>query len=329
MTGVRKVVLAGCFFLMLAGRSLAGGVVTLADYDYEGVQIHNRIVGFIIEHGMGYTPEYTPGGSPMMFQGVVNGSIDVSMAVWISLLGDDLYLKNVEAGRILDLGTNYEDAVQGWYVPTYLVKGDPDRGIEAAAPGLAHVADLPKYWRLFRDPEDPGKGRLFTGVAGWFATITSEKKLAAYGLEETYNGFVAGSDTLLTASMTAAYERGKPWLGYYFKPTWIMGKLDMTRLGEPPYDPVVWEESRACASPEVDVHILANRKLCRKAPDVCEFLKRYETDIALNNRMLLRVEEQDASPEEVALWFLETREKIWGDWVTPEVRERVKRALKG
>ena len=326
MACLRKVLLTGCFLLILAGWSHAKGVVTLADYDYDSVQIHNRIVGFIIEHGMGYTPEYTPGGAPVMFQGVVSGSIDLTMEGWISLLGD-LYTKNVNAGKITNLGTNYEDAIQGWFVPTYLVKGDPARGITAAAPGLKSVSDLPRYWELFRDPEDPKKGRLFTGVAGWFATRTSEEKMAAYGLEDTYNGFVAGSDTLLTASMTSAYERGRPWLGYYFGPTWVLGKLDMTQLEEPPHDPVIWEKNRGCAYPDVDVYILVNRKFEKRAPDVCAFLRRYETDFELNNQLLLHVKEQDASPEEAAIWFLTTREALWGSWVTPEVQKRVKQAL--
>jgi len=55
----------------------------------------------------------------------------------------EAYEKSVPTGKVLDLGTNYADAVEAWYVPTYLIKGDPERGIEPMAPDLKSIDDLP------------------------------------------------------------------------------------------------------------------------------------------------------------------------------------------
>ena len=55
--------------------------------------------------------------------------------------------------------------------------------------------------------------------------------------------------------MVAAYEKGKPWIGYYWEPTWVMGKLDMTLIEEAPYDEEVWENTKACAYPPSVVNI--------------------------------------------------------------------------
>lgn len=63
-----------------------------------------------------------------------------------------------EAGEVFSVGETVKGATEGWWVPEYLVKGDPQRGIEAKAPELRSVADLPRYKALFRDPEEPAKG---------------------------------------------------------------------------------------------------------------------------------------------------------------------------
>ena len=49
-----------------------------------------------------------------------------------------------EAGEVFSVGETVKGATEGWWVPEYLVKGDPQRGIEAKAPELRSVADLPR-----------------------------------------------------------------------------------------------------------------------------------------------------------------------------------------
>ena len=123
----------------------------------------------------------------------------------------EAYEKSMPTGKVLDLGTNYADAVEAWYVPTYLIKGDPERGIEPMAPDLKSIDDLPQYWELFKDPEAPTKGRFYSCIPGWFCEETNQRKFEAYELDKYYNLFLPGSDAALSASMVAAYEKGKPW----------------------------------------------------------------------------------------------------------------------
>jgi ABC-type proline/glycine betaine transport system substrate-binding protein len=61
----------------------------------------------------------------------------------------------VEAGTILDLGPNYPESVQDWWVPSYVIEGDEEPGIEPMAPDLRSVDDLPEYTDPFQGPEDP------------------------------------------------------------------------------------------------------------------------------------------------------------------------------
>lgn len=212
-------------------------------------------------------------------------------------------------------------------MPAYVVKGDPARGIAALAPDLKSVSDLPKYWGIFKDQEDPKKGRFYSCIAGWECEKINETKFKAYGLDATYNIFLPGSGAALAASMVGAYEKGEPWFGYYWAPTWILGKLDMIPLEEPPYDEAVWNSTKACAYPAVHVNIVVHSRFPVKAPDVAQMLRLYETTTEQNNKVLAYMQENKTSTENAAVWFLKNFESSWTQWVPADVAQKVKAAL--
>ncbi len=306
-----------------------GEPLVLADCSWDSVKAHNRIVGYILEHGYGYPrSQYVFVESLPMLQGLSKGDLDICMEVWTDNLKEP-WEEELNKGTIKDLGPNFTDAPQGWYVPTYMIEGDTDRGIKAIAPGLKSVEDLPKYWELFRDPEVPTKGRFHNSIPGWLATEINETKIKTYQLDKYYNIFSTGSDTALAASMVTAYEKGEPWLGYYWEPTWVMGKLDMTRLEEPPFDEAVWNdpENRGCAFPKANVVIGINAKLESKAPEVVEFLKKYETTLDQNNDFLAYMQENDGNADKAAIYFLKKYPATWKAWLPADVAKKVETAL--
>jgi len=301
--------------------------IVFADLSWDSAQVHNRIAAFIIENGYGYPPsEFTPAGTIPGLAGLVRGDLDLNIELWVESMVE-AYDEAIASGNVVDLGTNFPDSWQGWLVPTYMIKGDPERGIEPMAPDLKSVDDLPKYWELIKDPEEPTKGRFYSCIPGWECQTTNEMKMEAYGLDEYYNVFLPGSDAALSGSMVAAYEKGEPWFGYYWEPTWVLGKLDMTKIEEPPYDEEVWATNRACAYPSGRVIKLVHVSLLDRAPEVVEFLRNYETTCAQNNKFLAYMQETKASTTEAAIWFLKEYESLWTEWVPSDVAEKVKSAL--
>jgi len=283
--------------------------IVFGDVSWDSVQVHNRIMAFIIENGLeGYTADFIPGDTMPIINGIIQGDIDVDMESWHSNV-PEIYKKGIESGNLVDLGKNMPDAPQGWWVPRYLVEG-PD----AAAPDLKSVSDLPKYASLFKDPEDPSKGLIYGGVAGWGQLAVSEDFYKKYGLEDTFNLGVAGSGTALAGTMVGAYKKKEAWVGYYWAPTAILGKLDMVRLKGSEY-------------PAADVNILVNSSMLKKAPDVVEILKKYSTTVADNNEFLAKMDDEGWNTEQTAHWFLKNREDVWTKWVSPEVAAKVKAAL--
>lgn len=323
------VLVFGISFLLLSFSSYATAAskkLVLADVGWDSVQVHNRIAGFILEHGYGYKVEYMPGETIPLFAGLARGDIDINMEVWIANQ-KEAYDKAIKAGQVVDLGSNFPDSWQGWLVPTYMIKGDPKRGIKPMAPDLKSIEDLPKYWKLLKDPEDPSKGRFFNSVPGWECTKINTKKLKAYGLDKYYNDFITGSDAALNGSMAAAFKKGEPWLGYYWAPTWVLGILDMTPIEEPPYDKKLWDTNYACAYPAVRVNIVVNASLQKRAPEIVEFLKKYETTQAMANKFLAYMRDKKANTQAAAIWFLKNYEDLWTGWVPENVAKKVKTAL--
>ena len=301
--------------------------IVFGDISWDSAQVHDRIAAFILEHGYGYEIDFIPGDTAPLWLGLRKGDVDVIMESWTENI-QDIYDKTVGGGLALDLGSNYPDSNQGWLVPTYVIKGDAERGIEPMAPDLKSVFDLPEYWELFKDKEAPSKGRFHNSIPGWKCTELNSLKLQAYGLDEYYNDFLTGSDAALSGSMMAAYEKGEPWFGYYWEPTWVLGLMDMTYLEEPPYDQAEYDaETYGCAFCPTQVNIIVNAEFAKRAPDAVEFFRKYETTAAQNNKVLAYMQETGADTTEAAIYFLKEYEPVWTQWVSADVANKVKTAL--
>ncbi|HHT01582.1 MAG TPA: ABC transporter substrate-binding protein [Firmicutes bacterium] len=302
--------------------------IIFGDYSWDSSQVHNRVAGFIIEHGYGYPVDYLFGETIPLLQGLQKNNLQVSMEIWVLNI-QEAYQAALESGQIVELGKNFEDAPQGWYVPTYMITGNPERGIAPIAPDLRSVTDLPKYWELFKDPENPHQGRFYNSPPGWICTAINEQKIASYGLDEFFAPFATGSDAALISSMVAAYEQGKPWVGYYWEPTWVMGKLDFTMLAEPAYDDALWSDAGGygCAYPDCPVLKAVNVSLQESAPEVVEFIAHYQTTLEQNNAVLAFMESNQADVAAAALYFLNQYPDVWQQWVPADVAARVSQAL--
>lgn len=307
--------------------------VMFAELDWDSNRLHTAIARYIIEQGYDCDTDAIPGSTIPLLTGLTRGDIDVTMEIWRNVI-PEVWAKAIADNKVVDLGVNFPDAVQGWYVPRYLLEGDAKRGIEPKAPGLKSVSDLPRYKMLFRDPEEPDKGRFYNCILGWQCEVINTKKLQAYGLDEHYTNFRPGTGEALAAAIASAYKRGKPFVAYYWEPTWVTGSYDLVMLEEPPYNDAQWKRLNdeknpevATAYPEVGVIVGVNREFYNKAPQLNQFLDNYETTSSLISELLAYMEANNASEQEAALYFLKTKPHIWTTWMPAAIANRVKASL--
>ncbi|UFU00395.1 ABC transporter substrate-binding protein [Radiobacillus kanasensis] len=300
--------------------------IVLADAGWDSIRFHNAVAQTIMEEGYGYETEVKPGSTAATIQGLREGDINVYMEVWTDNI-KEVYNEAIEAGDFENVSTNFDDNTQGLYVPTYVIEGDEERGIEPMAPDLKTVADLKNYPELFEDPEDPGKGRLINAPSGWAVAETITQKFETYGLGETFNNFMPGSDAAIVTSLADAYDSGEAWVGYYWSPTAVTAMYDLTLLEEPPYDEETWKENKGTEFPPNDVIVATHKDFKDQAPEVYEFLKNYETSSALTEEALVYMNENEASAEDAAVWWIKEHEDLWTKWVPEDIATKVKDSL--
>jgi len=343
-TLLRSLAIAPAFVLPLAAGGPAGAqscevssTIRMAGNDWASSHFHNAVAQFILEKGYGCKTTSVPGTTQPLLNALARGDVDILMELW-KANNVEIWAKMMKSGRVVETGgVSIQGAVQGWFVPRYVVEGNEKRGIKASAPGLKSVADLPKYKALFKDPEQPSKGRFYNCKLGWNCERVNSKKLVAYDLLDDYTNFQPGSGAALAAAIGSAFKRGKPIVFYYWGPTWVLGKYDVVMLKEPAFDKAKWDKLdkskdgkgvEATAYPTIKVYVAANKKFADKAPKIMAFLGKYSMQDDLVNQALVYMREnKDKVGKKAAQEFLKAHPEIWTKWVPADVAARVKAAL--
>lgn len=281
--------------------------ITFADVGWDSIKLNNAIAGLIAERVFGYKWQETPGSTPISHEALLKGEVDVHMEEWTDNISS--YAVDLKDGKFTEIGINFDDNYQGFYIPRYVADAYPD---------LKTVRDLADYADVFVDPEDSSKGIIYGGVTGWDVTQIMAKKVQAYGLDQYYNYFESGSDAILSASMISAWDKNKPIVAYYWEPTWLLGKYDFVLLEDEPYDPERYTEGYG-ACPSVTVTIAVSNSFAETNPEYCEFLSKYKMSSAIISEALAYMNDTGKGYEDTAIWVLtESHPELIGEWLTDE-----------
>jgi len=309
--------------------------VVFGGLDWESAAFGTEVARFILEKGYDCRTKVFSGSTIPILTGLGRGDIDVVMEVWLDNVTKP-WEEALARGEVMQVGVNFPDANQGWFVPRYVVEGDAKRGIEPMAPDLKRADQLADYKALFKDPEDPEKGRFYNCVLGWQCEINNTNKLIGYGLEDDYTNIRPGAGAALSAAIASAYNQGKPIFAYYWGPTWVLGSFDLYQLEERPYEKAEWTafnkdpaNNLPTAYPTVEVIIGANTAFAKDAPNIIGFLKSYRTTNKLISDVLAEMEAKKISAEDAGIAFLKNRPDIWKAWLAPGIAAKVEAALPG
>lgn len=298
--------------------------IVFGDAGWDSMRFHNAVAMLIAQEVYGYETDEISGSTAITYNALNSGDIQVYMETWTDSIAP--YQDDVKSGRIIELGVNYDDNIQGLYVPRYVIEGDPQRGIAPMAPELKTVEDLKKYSHLFPDLEDPGKGRIYGAISGWQIDEVMRNKVAFYGLDEMYNYIDPGSDPALAAAIAGAYEKGDAIVAYYWEPAWITGKYDLVLLEDAPYQEDLYLKGE-CECPSIRLTVAVNPDFYRDYPEFSAFLSKYSTSSQLTSKALAYISEHDASYADAARWFLKTNDELIDQWLEPDKADLLRKAL--
>ena len=305
------------------------GKVTIAEMNWASAQVIAHIENIILGAGYGCDSELIPGDTmPTATSLVEKGEPSVAPELWSQNLKNVLDPAEAE-GLISNVGKVFENGgEEAFWVPTYMVEANPE---------LATIDGILANPQLFPHPEDSSKAAFYGCPAGWNCQITTTQMHKAFGMGDAGFEFIdPGSGGALSGSMGEAYNKGEGWFGYYWGPTAILGKYDMTRV-----DMGVSNNMDTWISEINDLNVDNPSKNSYPASTVetyvgkdmlgnktvMSYMEKRSFNNATLSKMLAWKEENQAEADETAIHFLENNEDQWTKWVPADVAEKVKAAL--
>lgn len=301
--------------------------VTIAEMTWLSAATLAHVAQKIMADGYGCNAELVPGDTvPTATSMLTRSEPHVAPELWVSTVQAQ-WDQMQEKGNVYKASDIFADGGQdGLWVPDYILTENPQ---------LKTIEDLKDNWQIFEHAQNPGVGRFYNGPPGWASEVIITNYYKALGLQDNYELFSPGSGENLKASIARAVAQHQAFIGYYWGPSDVVGKYKLVRLGMPENDPEKFTclTDANCADPQVtgwapsEVAVAVVADLKEKAPDVAEFLSKMQVPNEEISTILGWGDDNGATSEELAVYFLKNYESIWSAWVPAEVAEKVKASL--
>ncbi|MFT5047647.1 MAG: glycine betaine/proline transport system substrate-binding protein [Porticoccaceae bacterium] len=291
------------------------GEVTITQMNWDSAAIVTAVSKFLMEQGYGCEVTAVPSDTtPAMTSLSENNEPDIVTELWRNSAGD-AYSKLKASGKIEELGNVLDPGgVEGWWLPTYLVEAHPE---------LATIDGV------MANPELVG-GMFNNCPDGWGCRVVNDNLIRALDLEgKGIEIFNHGSGETLATSMAAAYESEEPWFGYYWGPTTPLGMFDMTSIDLGEYDEEAFAanqnanapDPKPSAFPAAPVLTIVTKDFMGTHPDIAEMMSHVTFKTATMSQLLAWKQDNNASNEEAAVYFLKNNQDEWSDWINDAASE--------
>lgn len=301
--------------------------LTVAEMTWLSAGMLAYVTERILEDGYGCDVEVVPGDTvPTATSMLTKGEPDIAPELWITT-AQSIWNQIQDEGAAFKASEIFTQGGQeGWWVPDYFAEEHPE---------VSSVTDLKENWELFTEVANPDEGRLYGCPPGWGCEIITNNLFEALDLDETYELFSPGSGANLKASIARKVTRGEPIVAYYWGPTAVIGRYNLVRLDMPAYDDDKFTclTDPDCADPQVsgwkpaEVAVAAVSDLRDRAPNVVDVLSKMTIPNDTVNAVLAWGDENSASPEDTAAYFLENYPEIWTDWVADDAAQSIQANL--
>ncbi|WP_418594813.1 ABC transporter substrate-binding protein [Ponticoccus sp. (in: a-proteobacteria)] len=293
------------------------GEVSITEMNWASASVVTNVAKFIMEQGYGCDVAVVPSDTvPAMTSVAENGEPDIVTELWLNGTGS-IYDRLRDEGKIEELGKVIEPGgIDAWWIPDYLAEAHPE---------------LTTIEGILANPDLVG-GRFHNCPEGWGCRVFNDNLLPAFGVEDAgIEIFNHGSGETLATSIASAFENEEPWFGYYWAPTAVIGRYDLVQVDMGDYD----EEAFAAAKdpdstdvgrssfPPSPVKTAVTTEFSAKHPELTEFLKNMTFKTETMNAILSWMEDNSATGEEGAVYFLTNHQDTWSTWISEDARARL------
>lgn len=292
------------------------GEVSITQMDWASSAVVTAVATFLMEQGYGCDVQAIPSSTnPALTSVAETGEPDILTELWVNAA--PVYDRLKAEGKVEPLTDVLSDGgVEGWWIPNYLLEAHPE---------------LETIEGVLANPELVG-GMFHQCPDGWACKTVNMNNLAAAGTEDAgIETFVHGSGETMATSIAAAFENEEPWFGYYWAPTSILGKYPMTRVDVGEFD----LEAHTCNAldpcpnpvlspyPSASVLTVVTSEFRDSNPEITDLMRNLQFTNAQMGEVLAWQEDNSASAEEAAVYFLTTYSDVWPGWLNDEARENL------
>ncbi len=297
------------------------GEVTITEMNWASASVVTNVAKFVMEQGYGCNVAVIPSDTvPAVTSVAENGEPDILTEFWLNSAGE-VYNELEQQGKVVRLGEVLTPGgVEGWWIPTEQVKKHPEL---ATIEGIMANPELVD--NRFNNCPD-----------GWGCRVVNDNLIRALDLESSgIEVFNHGSGETLASSMASAVQDGEPWIGYYWGPTVPMGKYDMTRIKIGEYNEKIHENNQnqnvdnpgVSEFPAAPVLTSVTADFKQREPEVTEMLSKMTFETATMSSILAWMDENNASAEEAAVYYLSNNTSVWSSWLNESARKNLAAVL--
>ncbi len=288
------------------------GTVNLADNAWVGYEADVAVINYLLVNKLGCTVNIKNISEQVAWQGFPTGEVDVILENWGH---EDLAQKYITTDKTaVDLGSQGNIGVIGWFLPKYYADAHPDLMAAAGGDPKTFAAALNKVASDFATSELGGKGQLLDGDPSY---VTNDEGLVN-GLGLNFKVIYSGSEAASDKSIQAAINAQKPILAYYWSPNWFDSQINnqMIQLKLPPYTAGcdANTKSMTCDYPPYNLNKVASTTFANSGSPAFSLIKNFTwtnddqnavaTDIALNK----------LSDDDAAKKWLDAHPDAWKAW---------------
>ena len=289
------------------------GKVSITEMDWASSAVVTYVANFLMTNGYGCEVQLVPSSTtPAMTSIAETGQPDILTELWTN--SSPVYEELLADGKLVELTHVLSDGgVEAWWIPAYLAEAHPE---------------LKTIDGVLANPQLVG-GRFHDCPSGWACDVINKNNLRALdaagaGLER----FQHGSGETLAAAIAAAYQSQEPWFGYYWAPTSVLGKYPMVQVEVGSFDQGrhTCNGDPNCADPKVSAYPTAKvvtavaPTLQEREPELVDFLSKMSFTNAQMGEVLAWQDDNGASYEEAAVYFLTNYKDVWANWLNDEAR---------
>jgi glycine betaine/proline transport system substrate-binding protein len=278
------------------------GTVKIAVNPWVGYEANAAVVGYLLQHELGYTVEKKNLKEEISWQGFETGEVDVVLENWGH---DDLKKTYVQEKKTaVELGPTGNKGVIGWYVPQWMADKYPD---------ITDWNNLNKYADLFKTSESKGKGQLLDGDPSF---VTNDAALVT-NLKLNYEVVFSGSEAAIIKAAQQATAQKKPLLFYFYEPQWLFAKEKYVRVKLPAYTAGCDADPKkvACDYPDYTLDKIASKKFADTNSTAYQLVKNFKWTNEDQNLVSDYITNQGMTAEAAGEKWVKEHEATWKPWI--------------